>query len=642
MLQQLRDQTQSTGFKILVVAIILVLTLFGFGATNMFSGTMPNIASVGGYEITESVLAVETERERRRLITQMGPEFDPNDIDRLQLQNYALSQLINRQILYQAADQLGIQFASAEVDQRLLESPAYQVAGEFNEALYRQQLQLMGFAPLQFIQEVRQGLASELLRDAVANSAFAQDWEVAQAVALLNQRRDIAYLSLNVADYLSEIEVSEDDIDIRYNEDRSTYVTSPSIDVEWVEISLAGMEDRVDVDTTDATLLAIYEDDLAMMDGDAQRDSAHILVVVDEGTDEGAALERIESAASRLAAGEDFAALALELSDDPGSADRGGNLGLMNKGSFDEVFEEALWALVKPGDISAPVRSEFGYHLIRLNEIEAVEVPAFEDEKDRIVARLVQEAAAEAFDTILEEMEQQAFEERYGLTQTAAALGVAIQQVQGVKQEDSSEGRWSLAGNIDVMDSLFSNEGLEGENSPVLTLGGDRAAVVRVTQYYPSEQLALADVRQTVVDELKLERALSKIEAEKSEALVQLTAGTSVSDVANELGKRWTTQELIGRGGATSNGATEVPQEVLAEAFAMARPESGNKTIGSITTPQGSTLIVVTRVLAGDVDATAQAAVSQIEQQVAARDQQLQFAAFFAAAEESVGVNRPE
>ena len=136
MLQQLRDQTQSTGFKVLVVAIILVLILFGFGATNIFLGSVPNVAIVGDYEVTENKLAMEAERERRRIIARMGSDFDPADIDRLQLQNFALEQLINRQVLYQATDVLGLALSDAVLDQRLRESPAYQVAGEFNEALY--------------------------------------------------------------------------------------------------------------------------------------------------------------------------------------------------------------------------------------------------------------------------------------------------------------------------------------------------------------------------------------------------------------------------------------------------------------------------------------------------------------------------
>ena len=120
MLQQLRDQTQSTGFKILVVAIIFVLTLFGFGATNIFMGSLPSIATVGDFDVTEGVLSVETERERHRLLSQMGPEFDPADIDRIQLQNYALDQLVNRRV-YQAAAQLDIEFSDAEVNRRPVE-----------------------------------------------------------------------------------------------------------------------------------------------------------------------------------------------------------------------------------------------------------------------------------------------------------------------------------------------------------------------------------------------------------------------------------------------------------------------------------------------------------------------------------------
>ena len=241
MLQQLRDQTQSTGFKILVVAIILVLTLFGFGATNIFMGNVPSIATVGDFDVTEGVLSVETERERRRLLSQMGPEFDPADIDRVQLQNYALEQLVNRQVLYQTAAQLGIGFSDAEVNQRLVESPAYQIAGEFSEAVYRQQLQLMGFAPVQFIQEVQQGLGSELLRASIADTSFSEDWEVGQAAALLNQRRDVAYLSLNLQDYLENIEVADEDVATRYEEDRSSYVTEARVDVEWLELSLDGL-----------------------------------------------------------------------------------------------------------------------------------------------------------------------------------------------------------------------------------------------------------------------------------------------------------------------------------------------------------------------------------------------------------------
>ena len=643
MLQQLRDQTQSTGFKILVVAIILVLTLFGFGATNIFLGTVPSVANVGDYEVTENVLAIETERERRRIITQMGPEFDPADIDRLQLQNFALDQLVNRQVLYQATDMLGLAFSDADVNQQLVESPAYQVAGEFNEALYRQQVQMLGFSPPQFIEEVRQGLGSELLRQGVVASGFAQDWEVAQATALLDQRRDIAYLNLDVEKYMDGVDVTEQAIATRYEEDRSVYVTEPTVDVEWVEITLAGLQASVDIDDSEEALRDIYDADVSTLIGNSQRASAHILILVDDTTDEASALQQIEAAAERLANGEEFAVLATELSQDPGSAALGGDLGMMTKGSFDSAFEEGLWALEQPGEVSEPVRSEFGYHLIQLKEIGTVEVPTFDEERAGILARLRSEAAADAFDLAMDDLERRAFEERYELTATAAAINATVQTVQGITQQSQDQASpWKYAENPEIIDSLYSPEGLDGENSPVVMVSDGVAVVARVSQYNASEERSLEEVRDSIRESLKLESALSQIEADKLDALSQLQAGDSVSAVATGLGERWQRAELATRAGGTPQGPANIPQAVLNEAFALPRPVSGGKSVGSITGPEGSSLVVVTRVLAGDVDATSEALVDQLAKEVIARDQQLEFAAFFTAAQESVGVSRAD
>ena len=643
MLQQLRDQTQSTGFKILVVAIILVLTLFGFGATNIFLGTAPSVANVGDYEVTENVLAIETERERRRIITQMGPEFDPADIDRLQLQNFALDQLVNRQVLYQATDMLGLAFSDADVNQQLVESPAYQVAGEFNEALYRQQVQMLGFTPPQFIEEVRQGLGSELLRQGVVASGFAQDWEVAQATALLDQRRDIAYLNLDVEKYMDGVDVTEEAIATRYEEDRSVYVTEPTVDVEWVEITLAGLQASVDIDDSEEALRGIYDADVSTLIGNSQRASAHILILVDDTTDEASALQQIEAAAERLANGEEFAVLATELSQDPGSAALGGDLGMMTKGSFDSAFEEGLWALEQPGEVSEPVRSEFGYHLIQLEEIGTVEVPTFDEERAGILARLRSEAAADAFDLAMDDLERRAFEERYELTATAAAINATVQTVQGITQQSQDQASpWKYAENPEIIDSLYSPDGLDGENSPVVMVSDGVAVVARVSQYNASEERSLEEVRDSIRESLKLESALSQIEADKLDALSQLQAGDSVSAVATGLGERWQRAELATRAGGTPQGPANIPQAVLNEAFALPRPVSGGKSVGSITGPEGSSLVVVTRVLAGDVDATSEALVDQLAKEVIARDQQLEFAAFFTAAQESVGVSRAD
>ena len=174
--------------------------------------------------------------------------------------------------------------------------------------------------------------------------------------------------------------------------------------------------------------------------------------------------------------------MAAEFSQDPGSAAIGGDLGMMSKGSFDSAFEERLWGLENPGDISEPVRSEFGYHLIQLNEIGTLDLPTFADQRDDIVTRLRSEAASEAFDLAMEELEQRAFEERYELSETAKAVNVNVQSAKGITQQiGDQQSFWKYASNTDVIDSLFSSEGLDGENSPVLMVDEGVAIVARVS-----------------------------------------------------------------------------------------------------------------------------------------------------------------
>ena len=248
----------------------------------------------------------------------------------------------------------------------------------------------------------------------------------------MDQRRDIAYLNLDVKEYLLSIEVTEEAIAQRYEEDRSTYVTEPTVDVEWIEISQTDLEESIEVNESEEALRAIYEADIGTLQEASERRSAHILIVVDETTTTPSALRQIQTIAERLSNGEQFAALAAEFSQDPGSAKFGGDLGMMTRGSFDSAFEEGLWGLENPGDISEPVRSEFGYHLIQLNEIGELDLPTFADQREDIVTRLRIDAASEAFDLAMEDLEQRAFEERNELSETAQAVNATVKSAKAL------------------------------------------------------------------------------------------------------------------------------------------------------------------------------------------------------------------
>ena len=205
----------------------------------------------------------------------------------------------------------------------------------------------------------------------------------------------------------------------------------------------------------------------------------------------------------------------------------------------------------------------------------------------------------------MDDLERRAFEERYELTATAEAIGGSVQTAQGITQGIQSQvNAWKYAENVEVIDSLFSPEGLDGENSPVFVVGDGTAIVARVAQYNAPVQRSLEEVKDSIREELQLESALSQIEADKMDALSQLQAGDSVSAVARA-GKTVATCRAYQPRWRHLRGFSRIPK-VFCEAFALPRPAPGAKSVGSVTGPDGSALVVVTRVVVGDVDATSE------------------------------------
>ena len=637
MLQQLRDQTQSTGFKVLVIAIIAVLVFFGFGATNVFSVGDPEVAEVGDFAITENILGVETERERRRILGQMGPDFDPNDIDRLQLQQYALSQLINRQVLYQTAENLDIKVSADSVNQELLQSAAYQRDGQFDQALYLQQVQMLGYRPEEFIDEYANAMGSSQLQQGIQNSALLAEWEIAEIYSVMEQRRDVAYLPLLVDDYANTVTVSDAEVAERYEAAQGAYMTERKVDVEYLELSVDAVAAASSVEVSEDELRSMYVSDRDAAMEASERDSAHILFEVTDARDDAATLELARSVRGRIDRGDDFAELAKELSDDIGSAQAGGALGSSGKGVFDPMFEQALWALAKPGDVSEPVRTEFGYHLIKLVAVSEAAYPTFAEERDVLLQRLRREQALDAYAELQEEIERSGYDERYALTDTAAAFALSLKRVDGITLAAAvSEDAQVL--NADVVKSaLFSADLIEGENSSVINVDDETSVMVRVAQNYPPEVIPLDQVRTQISAEVRREKALDLIDEASADALSLLEQGEGVSQVASDLGKRWTTLESVNR----TRADDDTTREVINYAFTLPRPDENGRSVGSVVLADGSSaLVAVTRVVMGDISSAPDGYREQLRNAIAQRNLQAEFAAFYRGAEEFVGVTR--
>lgn len=637
MLQKLRDQTQSTGFKILVGAIIVVLTLFGFGATNLFLGGDPEIAQVGDYSITQTALGLEIERERRRILAQMGPEFDESSIDPLQLSDYVTQQVINRQIAYQTARRLGVEIPPDTVNRELTSSEAYQVDGQFSEAVYRQYLSMMGYGPVEFLSEYTSALSSETVRAGVMETVAMTEWELGETVRVFNQTRDFAYLPLNVTTYLPDITVTDDEVLTRYEEESSAYLTELSVDVSFLALAVSDLVDDPSIKVEEEDIESLYEEEKTSSLRTEQRASSHILIQVNEERSDSAANALINQIASRLQSGEDFAELAAEFSEDPGSSAVGGQLDAVGQGIFDPAFEAALWALNEVGSLSQPVKTEFGYHIVRLDGIEAQAYPALESQREMLEEKVRRAQAEELFAEQVRLLEDYAYEEQSALIETAESAGLTLQTAKGVVESLPPEG---VLGHPSVVSALFSTDVLNGNNSEGIVISEEEIVFVRVNEQYPPELKPLADVQDEIRRAIERERALIVIEEHKTQGLARLKADESVAEIAENLGSQWIQLDRVPRSPRTVEQA-EIPPEVLAEAFSLPRPIAGARSVGVADYADGAALVTVTGVTQGDVDATSQAEVTQIRQVVEGRASRLEIQGFLDAAESELNVERP-
>ena len=632
MLQKIRDNTQSLGFKILVGAIIIVLTVFGFGAFNLFLNPNPDVASVNGEGITQAELAQETERARARVLGQMGENADPSLVDRLALQGQVLEQMIQRMLLVQTTEDLGISTSQQRGDQALIDNPSFQADGQFDRDIYIATLRRAGFTPAMFAAETRKDLAIQQMQDGIVDSVAIPSWQLRQVAALLHQRRDLAYLPLRQEDYVARVEVSDEEIEQHYLDNRSAYFTEENVDLDYVVLNWQTLLDDPDVEVTDDDLRTRYEDNKAAHVADERRKAAHILIgITDERTDD-EALALAEDIRAQLDAGGDFAALADTYSDDPGSKATGGDLGFASRSTYVAPFGDALWAMAE-GDVSDPVKTEFGYHIIRLDEIEAGQYPEFEAQREQLAATLKEEGAKAIFVERKRELDGLAFEQNDSLEGLVERFGLTVQQVDGVTRE-TGEGPFV---NADARDTAFSDDVvIQGFNSPVIELSEHEALVLRLRERHEPRQLDLEEVSDGIRAVLADDKARLAIEADLATGLEALQGDASAAEVAEDLGGEWQRYTLAGR------SEPSVPREVLEAAFDTA--VSGGRQVTTATLPggEGQALVTVTRVVDGDLSRLTDQQADAVQQFAESRLANLDFGGLLESRRNDASISRPD
>ncbi|AKA81550.1 peptidylprolyl isomerase [Pseudomonas synxantha] len=576
MLQNIRDNSQGWIAKTIIGIIVALMAFTGIEAIFQASGNnKQDVAKVNGDEITQTELSQAVDMQRRQLMQQLGKDFDASLLDEKLLRDAALKGLIDRKLLLQGAADSKFGFSEAALDQVILQTPEFQVDGKFSAERFDQVIRQLGYSRMQFRQMLTQEMLIGQVRAGIAGSGFVTDAEVLAFARLEKQTRDFA--TVNIKADPAAVKLTDDEVKAYYDQHAKEFMTPDQVVIDYLELKKSSFFDQVTV--KDDELQAAYEKETANLA--EQRRAAHILIEVNDKVTEAQAKAKIEEIQARLAKGEKFEALAKEFSQDPGSANNGGDLGFAGPGVYDPDFETALYGL-KQDQVSAPVRSAFGWHLIKLLGVEAPEVPSFASLKDKLTRELKTQQVEQRFVEATKQLEDAAFEAS-DLAQPASDLKLTVH----TSAPFGREGGEGVAANRAVVTAAFSPEVLdEGANSSAIELDPETIIVLRAKEHLKPAQLPLEKVEAAIRTQMTKERASAAAKAHADELIASLRDGKTALDQPID-GQAWKVTE------AATRGQESIDPAVLQALFRMPKPAAKDKpTFTTVTLRDGSLVIV--------------------------------------------------
>ena len=570
MLQDLRENSQGVIAKVIIGFIVAIFALTGVEWLIGGFISSPPVAEINGEEITEAQLQFNTQN----LLASLGGA----DIDQELLEQIALNQLIEETVLKQSADRAGMIVSSDRVDRAIIENPSFQINGVFDSDLAVRTMASQGYnIPL-----YRQALSQSMLLGQIANaysaSNFITDSELESIAELTQQTRDFRYVSVTMGTRTLGNAISQEEIQRYYDENPAEFTQEESVNVNYVVLDRNVIADEIQVD--EAEIRAQYDAQRADFEGSSEKRASHILFEVGGTMDEAAAMDLAATARQRLLDGEDFGAVALELSSDTVSAEEGGDIGYTDGSAFPQSIEAALETLA-PNEISEPVVTEFGVHVVKLTEDAENVYQAFEEISDRIERELKSAEVDLLFAERIEDMSNLAFETGDLIT-ISEQLGLEIQSADSVPRAGSS----GLFANQALVTAAFSDEVmLEGNNSDVIEIGDNQAVVLRVQQFNESAVLPLDDVMGEISVILRTQMEREAVQSLGEELLIAAEEGGDVDALLADNELEWLDAENISRNDFSVN------REVIDHVFTMAAPES-EPVVSSVSLANGTFVLV--------------------------------------------------
>lgn len=563
MLQVLRDRISGVFAWGIVILLVVPFALWGIG--NYAGIIAPSyVAKVNGAKISQQDFTRAYQNQYQQLRNAMGPKFNP---DETKLKQQVLQGLIDNQLLTQHTLDAGYRIGDQVLVAKIHALPAFAVGGKFSVDVYRTLLEQNGYSPRQFESQYRNELSVDQLRSGIATSAITTGPEFDRYVALVKEQRKIGYLKVAASAYLDQVKPTDAEISSYYASHKQQFMTPEKVTIAYIELAADKLAQQVKVD--DSKLRELYQSQKDKFVKQAQRKAAHILIAVhgkDQKADD-AAKAKAESVLKKIRAGADFAKLAKQYSDDPGSAKQGGELGWIQRGELDKNFEDALFGMNKAGDVTGPVKTQYGYHIIKLEGIRKPRQETFAEARDALAQQYRQKQGEDEYYKLGDKLSNLAFDHPDSLKPIHDALKLPIKQVSGVTR-DSGTG---VAANPDVRDAAFSDEVLGQGNNHLVKLGEHHAVVLRDMDRQPAKLKPLAAVKADIVKALKQQGAAKQAQAVADKINAAIQSGKTLDAAAAAEHLKAEPAKFVGR------SSTDLPAPLATAAFKAPPPAGANK-----------------------------------------------------------------
>ena len=577
MLQAINDRIKGWLGALVIIMITIPFAFWGI-ESYIGGGGQQFAAVVNGEEISLNQFENAYSNQLARLNQQFGSALP---FTNEQIKTQVLDQLINSVVLEENSYSSGYRVSDNSLKQSI--AALFSRDGKFDRDYFENIIASNGMTVSQYELRLRNELRMLQKQNAIIASAILTDKEVRQLAALEQQERDIRMIKFNIDKDSADIVVTEQDIEDFYNTNTDRYMTPESVSVEYIEMTSDELADSIDVD--EDKLTEMYDDYKRILVEKEERKARHILMQIGTSAEKSkeALMPRIKELQQKLNDGESFEDLAREYSDDPGSAKQGGDLGWVATGEMVKPFEDALFSMNK-GEVSNIVETQFGLHLIRLDDIRTPELQVFADKRSEFEQELKQDAISGMFYDITENMAVTAYENPDSLD----AVIDAVNKQPGKTELFTRDSGIGIAENQKFRTAAFSPSVIEdGMNSDIIEITPNHVAVLRLLKHEPANKKPLPEVKSGIEDILRMKAAHGVMMAAAEEAKNKIIAGASAESVLAE------NQNLENSITVKRTEPGNADPMVVGAAFQMPYPDSGKPSIQVVNLISGDVALVL-------------------------------------------------